>query len=156
MAMQDALRALKSGRMPPPADLPSFADIKKVVGFEGYYEDQSRYSTSSSPKYDIKQEMQFKEIGADMSLEPSPIGVSSLSQTDERPASQGPEVDLVIPYVLEESKDEHFSGSSSKIWSCTLRVKKVTANNGVVKLDVRIPVMHTKFPWFSYVRCIKY
>ncbi|MCO5605540.1 hypothetical protein L7F22_059723 [Adiantum nelumboides] len=136
-AMQDALHALKSGRMPPPAGLPSFEDIKKVVGFESYYEELGRYSTSSSPD-SINQETQAKGIDVDAPLEyPPPTGVSSVSETEAGPAAESPEVDVVVPYMLEESKDERFTGSS-RIWSRTLRVK-VTANNGVVKLDVRIP-----------------
>lgn len=48
--------------------------------------------------------------------------------------------DYVIPYVIEDNKEDGSSGALPKIWSRTLRVK-ITANNGVVKLDVRIPVL---------------
>eukprot|EP00850_Spirogloea_muscicola_P014435 SM000103S09527 [mRNA] locus=s103:504523:507417:- [translate_table: standard] len=46
-AMQDALAALKSGRLPPPAVLPTFEEIKSVVGFPEYYADAQRYATES-------------------------------------------------------------------------------------------------------------
>eukprot|EP00850_Spirogloea_muscicola_P021459 SM000250S08717 [mRNA] locus=s250:98011:103891:+ [translate_table: standard] len=47
-AMQDALAALNSGRMPPPAVLPTFEEIKSVVGFPEYYADAQRYATESN------------------------------------------------------------------------------------------------------------
>eukprot|EP00250_Pteridium_aquilinum_P034913 c8308_g1_i1 orf=173-1756(+) len=144
-AMQDALLALKSGRMPPPSDLPSFEEIKTIVGFNNYYEEEKKYSTSqstleepSSSDDSLKQEIHANGDKASTPLKnSSSIDVSSQPETDEGPALQNPEAELVIPYVLEDSKDGD-STSSSKIWSRTLRVK-VTANSGVVKLDVRIP-----------------
>lgn len=47
---QDALAALKSGRLPPPSLLPSFETVKDIVGFPKYYEEEARYSTGSSTK----------------------------------------------------------------------------------------------------------
>eukprot|EP00899_Mesostigma_viride_P005541 jgi/Mesvir1/14989/Mv14649-RA.2 len=43
-AMESALTALKSGRMPP--SLPTFAHVRKVIGFDDYYVDEARYATS--------------------------------------------------------------------------------------------------------------
>ena len=50
--------------------------------------------------------------------------------------------DYVIPDVLEDNKEDSSSASLPRIWSRTLRVK-VTANNGVVKLDVGVPVTNS-------------
>jgi hypothetical protein len=47
--LQDALAALKSGRLPPPSALPSFETVKDIVGFTNYFTEESRYSTSSAP-----------------------------------------------------------------------------------------------------------
>ncbi|KAF6139524.1 hypothetical protein GIB67_015481 [Kingdonia uniflora] len=46
--LQDALTALKGGRMPPPRSLPSFDKIKETLGFNNYYEDEERYITTTS------------------------------------------------------------------------------------------------------------
>ncbi|KAJ7561980.1 hypothetical protein O6H91_03G050900 [Diphasiastrum complanatum] len=43
-AMQDALLALKSGCFPRPESLPSFDEIKDVVGFNNYYKEEARYN----------------------------------------------------------------------------------------------------------------
>ena len=32
--------------MPPPADLPSFEEIKRVVGFNQYYQEEEKYKIS--------------------------------------------------------------------------------------------------------------
>lgn len=45
-AMQGALLALKNGGIPPPSDLPSFEEIKKIVGFNHYYEEEKKYAIS--------------------------------------------------------------------------------------------------------------
>ncbi|KAK8983678.1 hypothetical protein V6N11_009466 [Hibiscus sabdariffa] len=46
-AMQDSLIALKSGRIPPPGSMPSFEEIKEILGFNKYYEEEKRYATSN-------------------------------------------------------------------------------------------------------------
>ncbi|KAK4266530.1 hypothetical protein QN277_027432 [Acacia crassicarpa] len=45
-AMQDALTAIKGGHIPPPGSMPSFEEIKDLVGFNTYYEEEERYATS--------------------------------------------------------------------------------------------------------------
>nr|KYP65061.1 Putative carboxyvinyl-carboxyphosphonate phosphorylmutase [Cajanus cajan] len=47
-AMQDALSAIKGGGIPPPGSMPSFEEIKDIVGFNSYYEEEERYSTSTN------------------------------------------------------------------------------------------------------------
>lgn len=51
--MQNALLAIKGGLPPPPGgNLPSFEEIKETVGFNAYYEEEMRYSTSAlEPSY---------------------------------------------------------------------------------------------------------
>lgn len=47
-AMQDALNALKGGRIPSSETMPTFEEIKEIVGFNAYYEEEKRYDTTSS------------------------------------------------------------------------------------------------------------
>lgn len=46
--LQDALAAIKGGRIPPPGSMPSFEEIKEILGFNNYYEEEKRYSSNSS------------------------------------------------------------------------------------------------------------
>ncbi|KAI5653578.1 hypothetical protein M9H77_30765 [Catharanthus roseus] len=45
-AMQDALTAIRGGRMPSPGSMPSFEEIKEILGFNNYYEEEKRYATN--------------------------------------------------------------------------------------------------------------
>ncbi|XP_021628547.1 2,3-dimethylmalate lyase-like [Manihot esculenta] len=47
-AMQDSLTAIKGGRIPPPGTMPTFEEIKEILGFNLYYEEEKRYATSTS------------------------------------------------------------------------------------------------------------
>ncbi|XP_050256285.1 uncharacterized protein LOC126701896 isoform X2 [Quercus robur] len=47
-AMQDSLTAIKGGRIPPPGSMPSFEEIKEILGFNTYYEEEKRYATSTN------------------------------------------------------------------------------------------------------------
>ncbi|KAH1200466.1 Solute carrier family 35 member F1 [Glycine max] len=47
-AMQDALTAIKGGAVPPPGSMPSFEEIKDIVGFNSYYKEEERYATSTN------------------------------------------------------------------------------------------------------------
>lgn len=49
-AMQDALAGLKGGHIPPPGSMPSFEELKELLGFNAYYEEEKRYTTTSSSK----------------------------------------------------------------------------------------------------------
>ena len=42
-AMESALISLRTGVLPGPAALPSFAHIQEVVGFNAYYEEEAKY-----------------------------------------------------------------------------------------------------------------
>ncbi|CAJ2668813.1 unnamed protein product [Trifolium pratense] len=46
-AMQDALTAIKGGRIPPPGSMPPFEEIKDILGFNAYYEEEKRYATTT-------------------------------------------------------------------------------------------------------------
>ncbi|KAF5465258.1 hypothetical protein F2P56_015281 [Juglans regia] len=47
-AMQDSLAALRGGRIPPPRSMPSFEEIKEILGFNTYYKEEQRYATSTN------------------------------------------------------------------------------------------------------------
>lgn len=49
--MQDALKAIKSGRLPPPGSIPSFEEIKDVLGFNIYYEEEKRYALGTNEPF---------------------------------------------------------------------------------------------------------
>ncbi|KAJ4835665.1 hypothetical protein Tsubulata_038995, partial [Turnera subulata] len=42
----DALNAIKGGRIPSPESIPTFEEIKEIVGFSAYYDEEKRYDTS--------------------------------------------------------------------------------------------------------------
>lgn len=48
---QDALIAIKGGRIPPPSRLPSFEEVREIIGFNDYYEEEKHYTIKedSSP-----------------------------------------------------------------------------------------------------------
>ncbi|KAM1142805.1 hypothetical protein ACFX1X_032126 [Malus domestica] len=127
-AMQEALAGLKGGRIPPPGSMPSFEEVKEILGFNSYYEEEKRYSTSSSQ----------------LSPERLTSSVYSLQRTardggeqkDQNP--QDPIVEVITPDVYNNYDADGSRGPFSGIWSRTLRVK-ITGRDGFEKLDVRIP-----------------
>jgi hypothetical protein len=46
-AQREALAGLKTGRLP--AAMPSFADLQKVLGFDAYFEEETRYAVDGGP-----------------------------------------------------------------------------------------------------------
>eukprot|EP00246_Nothoceros_aenigmaticus_P015280 TRINITY_DN626_c0_g2_i1.p1 TRINITY_DN626_c0_g2~~TRINITY_DN626_c0_g2_i1.p1 ORF type:complete len:421 (-),score=80.81 TRINITY_DN626_c0_g2_i1:155-1342(-) len=157
-AMQDALKAIKSGRLPPPGDLPKFEEIKEVVGFNKYYAEEAYYSS-------IAQGVSARSFSTGTAPAPSappmPDGTAYASY-DKEPASTYPSFDpatarydagwrsgtdwkssqaeYVNPDVLEPEVTEKggLRSTLDKLWSRKLRVK-VTSTSGSVKLDIRIP-----------------
>lgn len=71
---QDALKALKSGRLPPPGALPSFSEIKDVVGIQEYYEEDERYASLQIPTSSTAQ----KGTPGQLSVSPDPSKFASL------------------------------------------------------------------------------
>ncbi|KAM7253258.1 hypothetical protein ACFE04_008818 [Oxalis oulophora] len=47
-AMQDALVSLKDGKLPGPEAIPSFEEIKEVVGFNDYYKEEELYAAKGT------------------------------------------------------------------------------------------------------------
>ncbi|KAK7272855.1 hypothetical protein RIF29_13895 [Crotalaria pallida] len=61
-AMQDALTAIKRGGVPPPESMPSFEEIKDIVGFNAYYEEEKRYATSTNQQLSERGKDSFSGI----------------------------------------------------------------------------------------------
>eukprot|EP01018_Ginkgo_biloba_P032836 Gb_35353 [translate_table: standard] len=118
-AMQDALSSLKSGRIPPPASLPSFEEIKEVIGFNDYYEEEKHYFVNEQP---------VAESNAAYSGQ-----ISEYKKEGDN--SQELNVEIMTPKMLEDSTTR---SSHSGIRSLFLRVK-ITASDGTEKLHIRIP-----------------
>lgn len=143
-AMQDALSGLKSGRVPPPATLPSFEEIKEIIGFNDYYEEEMCYSMTGQS--DAKNNGMNEITGSKKDSDAFSLPFSMTSDESEQSAkyekgksiSQEAGVEVITPYVLENSSSEGTRTSLSGIWSSSLRVK-ITAIDGFEKLDVRIP-----------------
>ncbi|PKA59304.1 Carboxyvinyl-carboxyphosphonate phosphorylmutase, chloroplastic [Apostasia shenzhenica] len=119
-AMEDALRAIKGGRVPPPGSLPSFEEIKEIVGFNEYYDEEERY----------------KSIGAQSSYEKGTKIREAVGERAERLSE--PVIEVLSPYDYDRYKSGDYNDRLSGIWSRTLRLK-VTGSNGLEKLDVRVP-----------------
>ncbi|PSS35895.1 2,3-dimethylmalate lyase [Actinidia chinensis var. chinensis] len=126
-AMQDALTAIRGGRIPPPGSMPSFEELKEILGFNTYYEEEKRYATNtsqlSSPRatsnaYSIQQDTEDTE------------------QRDANP--QDPVVEVITPDVYNKYGADGPRDPFSGIWSRTLRVK-ITGRDGFERLDVKIP-----------------
>ncbi|KAL6970806.1 hypothetical protein U1Q18_030492 [Sarracenia purpurea var. burkii] len=127
-AMQDALTAIRGGRIPPPGSMPSFEEIKEILGFNTYYEEERRYVSSTrqlssqraaSNAYRIEQEAQ-----------------ENVEQIGQSP--QDPVVEVITPEVYNNFGADGSRSPFSGIWSRTLRVK-ITGRDGFERLDVRIP-----------------
>ncbi|XP_048234551.1 2,3-dimethylmalate lyase isoform X2 [Ricinus communis] len=131
-AMQDSLKAIKGGRIPPPGSMPSFEEIKEILGFNDYYEEENQYAISTrqtlrpagysparSNVYDIQQR--------------TPDDTVQRIQSPQDPVVEVITPDVISNYGADGSRDP-FSG----IWSRKLRVK-ITGRDGFEKLDVRIP-----------------
>lgn len=46
-AIQDSLTAIKGGCVPAPGSMPSFQELKEIVGFDTYYEEEQQYATEA-------------------------------------------------------------------------------------------------------------
>eukprot|EP00257_Ricinus_communis_P023121 XP_015583024.1 uncharacterized protein LOC8268665 [Ricinus communis] len=126
--LQDSLKAIKGGRIPPPGSMPSFEEIKEILGFNDYYEEENQYAISTrqtlrpaarSNVYDIQQR--------------TPDDTAQRIQSPQDPVVEVITPDVISNYGADGSRDP-FSG----IWSRKLRVK-ITGRDGFEKLDVRIP-----------------
>ncbi|KAI9115146.1 hypothetical protein K1719_014159 [Acacia pycnantha] len=127
-AMQDTLTSIRGGRIPPPGSMPSFEEIKDILGFNTYYEEEKRYATSldqlssarvSSSLYSIQRKDQ--------------VDTEETSQSSQEPIVEVITPDVYNNYGADGSKDPFL-----RIWSRTLRIK-ITGRDGFEKLDLRIP-----------------
>uniref|UniRef100_A0A5B7BEW7 Putative Phosphoenolpyruvate carboxylase family protein isoform 2 n=1 Tax=Davidia involucrata TaxID=16924 RepID=A0A5B7BEW7_DAVIN len=131
-AMQDALAAIRGGRIPPPGSMPSFEEIKEILGFNTYYDEEKRYGTSTS---------QFSSQRGYLSADSNAYSIQRRDQdgTGQRDQSpQDPVVEVITPDVYNNYGADGSRGPFSGIWSRTLRVR-ITGRDGFEKLDVRIP-----------------
>ncbi|CAN6448895.1 unnamed protein product [Victoria cruziana] len=125
-AMQQALRAIKSGRLPPPSCLPTFEEIKDTLGFNAYYEEERRYCTTDSQ---YSEKVSQPRLDSSSQFNPEDGG----AETSEEAI-----VEVVTPEVYNNSEGDSTGGTTSGIWSRSLRIK-ITGRDGLEKLDVRIP-----------------
>ncbi|CAN1833435.1 2,3-dimethylmalate lyase [Linum perenne] len=131
-AMQDALTAIKGGRIPPPGSMPSFEEIKETLGFNAYYEEEKRYATTSSS---ISRQPGYSSVSSNV------YSVQRKDEDDKEQRSESPEepvVEVITPDVYTPYGADGSRGPFSGIWSRTLRVK-ITGKDGFERLDVRIP-----------------
>ncbi|KAK7272858.1 hypothetical protein RIF29_13898 [Crotalaria pallida] len=127
-AMQDSLTAIRGGRIPPPGSLPSFEEIKDIVGFNAYYEEEKRYTTSTN------QQLSKTESS-------SPNSLQQRDHVDPEQTSQNPTdpiVEVITPDVYNKYGADSSRNPFTGIWSRTLRIK-ITGRDGFEKLDLRIP-----------------
>ncbi|KAG5252072.1 2,3-dimethylmalate lyase [Salix suchowensis] len=88
-AMQDSLAAIKGGRIPPPGSMPSFEEIKDILGFNTYYEEEKRYAISSG---------QMARQRGDSNV----YGIQQRTPDDTEKRSQSPQdpvVEVITPEV---------------------------------------------------------
>lgn len=131
-AMQDALAAIKGGRMPSPGSMPSFEEIKDLLGFNLYYEEDKRYATTIT---------QVGPRRGDSTPSNNAYSVERSIQAEYEQKSQPPQdpvVEVLTPVAYDKYVADDFKDPFSRIWSRKLRVK-VTGRDGYEKLDVRIP-----------------
>ncbi|KAK3144323.1 hypothetical protein QOZ80_4AG0311520 [Eleusine coracana subsp. coracana] len=122
-AMEDALIALKGGRLPPPGSLPSFEEIKITLGFNRYYEEEKKYVTPAQSSYG-------RGYG-NTSESSSPKDFKSRSEKPQEPVVE------ILPQLY-DAGSAGGRGPSTGMWSRTLRLK-ITGRDGVEKFDARIP-----------------
>ncbi|KAJ6806301.1 uncharacterized protein M6B38_175870 [Iris pallida] len=127
-AMEDALAAIKGGRVPPPGSLPSFEEMNNTLGFNDYYEEEKRYSIHAAPASAAR-------ASSNTYLPKSSSGDTSGQRME---SSREPVIEVLTPYGYENFKSDDSGNGLSGIWSRTLRLK-ITGRDGHEKLDVRIP-----------------
>lgn len=126
-AMQDALTAIRGGRMPSPGSMPSFEELKEILGFNKYYAEEKRYAVNIA---------QFSSQRGNFSGSKREYSVEG----DKEENTQIPQ-DEVVEVFTPEGLDQYVADSKgplSGIWSRKLRVK-ITGRDGSEKLDIRIP-----------------
>jgi len=123
--LQDALIAIKGGRIPPPSSLPSFEEIKDTLGFNHYYEEEEKYVVTPA-------QSSYRTAYGDYTSERS--SSRDFSSTTEK--TQEPVIDI-LPQLYDIGSSSS-RGPSTGMWSRTLRLK-ITGRDGIQKIDARIP-----------------
>ncbi|OAY80359.1 2,3-dimethylmalate lyase [Ananas comosus] len=129
-AMEDALTAIKGGRVPPPGSLPSFEEIKDTLGFNEYYEEEKRYMVTPAQPSNRR-----GYIPASRSYEPRTARKDFESRA-YRP--QEPVVEILPPSLYDGFSSSDPRDQMGGMWSRKLKLK-ITGRNGLEKLDVSIP-----------------
>lgn len=127
-AMQDAMTAIRGGRIPPPGSMPSFEEIKEILGFNDYYEEEKRYAARSS-------QSSWQNASSNI------YSIQRTAQDDTEQRAQSPAdpvVEVISPDMYNGNGADGSRGPFSGIWSRTLRVK-IIGWDGFEKLDIRIP-----------------
>ncbi|XP_041025615.1 2,3-dimethylmalate lyase isoform X1 [Juglans microcarpa x Juglans regia] len=127
-AMQDSLAALRGGRIPPPRSMPSFEEIKEILGFNTYYKEEQHYATSTN-------QLSSQRVSS------SRYSMQNSAQDDTKQRGRSPDdpiVEVITPYVYNNDGADGSRDPFSQIWSRTLRIK-ITGRDGFERLDVRIP-----------------
>ncbi|KAF7837105.1 2,3-dimethylmalate lyase isoform X1 [Senna tora] len=127
-AMLDSLTAIRGGRIPPPGSMPSFEEIKDILGFNTYYEEEKRYATSTDQLPSKRESSSLYSI-----QRKDQVDTEETSQS-----SQEPIVEVITPDVYNKYGADSSRDPFSRIWSRALRIK-ITGRDGFEKLDVRIP-----------------
>ncbi|KAL5542968.1 hypothetical protein UlMin_010678 [Ulmus minor] len=130
-AMQDALTAIRGGRIPPPGSMPSFEEMKEILGFNKYYEEEKRYATS---RYSTGQPSSQRVSSSVYGIQQRPQDTAE--QRDRSP--EAPIVEVITPDVYNNYGADASRDPFSSIWSRTIRIK-ITGRDGIERLDVRIP-----------------
>ncbi|KAG2726134.1 hypothetical protein I3760_01G098500 [Carya illinoinensis] len=124
----DSLAALRGGRIPPPRSMPSFEEIKEILGFNTYYKEEQRYATSTN-------QLSSQRVSS------SRYSMQNSAQDDTKKRGRGPDdpiVEVITPYVYNNNGADGSRDPFLQIWSRTLRIK-ITGRDGFERLDVRIP-----------------
>ncbi|KAE9615619.1 hypothetical protein Lal_00017588 [Lupinus albus] len=124
-AMQDSLTAIKGGRIPPPGSLPSFEEIKDIVGFNAYYEEEKRYTTTAIQQHSVSESS-------------SPYSIQQIDEVDTEQKSPNPTVEVITPDVYNKYGADNSGDPFPGIWSRTLKIK-ITGRDGSNKLDLAVP-----------------
>ncbi|KAI8470159.1 MAG: Pyruvate/Phosphoenolpyruvate kinase-like domain-containing protein [Monoraphidium minutum] len=124
-AMQDALRGLKSGRVPGPREMGTFVDIQMAVGFPEYYAEEDRYALSDAPAPPAAAAPPppmaaaaapppppAAGAGAAGAGAPSSYVASPFAPTEAGAGSGGGGAEVVVPTVLEPSGRQGAEGGA--------------------------------------------
>ncbi|KAL8481060.1 hypothetical protein ACS0TY_027551 [Phlomoides rotata] len=130
-AMQDALSAIKGGRIPSPGSMPSFEELKEILGFNSYYEEEMLYTTKTS-------QPDLNKGYSSTSNSSYSTQRSAQNNPEKKNQTEDPVVEVVTPEILRNYDTFGSKAPFLGIWSRKLRVR-ITGRDGYEKLDVRIP-----------------